>query len=192
KVNDHLRYLLLNMNLDYLDNVFVPRNGIRVTSNVEYSSLLLASDINYTRFSLSADYYFTPLRLHTLRFGGSFLKTYDSPPFYKQFIFGGPQEFAGADYMQINGTKFIIGRGEYRYEYKRDVFFKGIINTLIDPDIFNPINHATTEPRIGIGIGVMFTSILGPIELMLVRGDESYQERKGSQYLLHFSAGMKF
>ncbi|MEW5799890.1 MAG: patatin-like phospholipase family protein [Bacteroidota bacterium] len=192
KLNHHLRYGLLTVSLDYIDDVFVPRKGINITSQLEYSSTALGSDFNYTRFATTLDNYVTPSPRHTIRFGGSYYKIFDTPPLYKRFVFGGPEEFVGAEYLQINGTNFIVGRGEYRYEYKRDIFLKGILNVLIDPDIINPINPSTKKPMFGYAIGVMFTSILGPIEILIARGEESYLIERGQQTLFHFTAGMKF
>lgn len=192
KLNHHLRYGLLNVSLDFIDDLFVPRKGINISSRLEYSSTVLGSDFNYTRFSAIWDNYVTPSPFHTIRFGGSYFKILDTPPLYKVFVFGGPEEFAGAEYLQINGTNFIVGRGEYRYEYKRDIFLKGIVNILIDPEIINPITPSAKNPKFGYGIGVMFTSILGPIEFLVARGKESYAAERGEQTLFHFTAGMKF
>lgn len=192
KLNHHLRYGLLTVSLDYIDDVFVPRKGINITSQLEYSSTVLGSDFNYSRFAATWDNYVTPSARHTVRFGGSYYKIFDTPPLYKRFVFGGPEEFVGAEYQQINGTNFIVGRGEYRYEYKRDIFLKGIFNVLVDPDIINPINPSAKKPMFGYGIGVMFTSILGPIEILVARGEESYLIERGQQTLFHFTAGMQF
>jgi len=192
KMNHSLRYASLNLNLDYIDDVFLPKNGVAFSSMLEYSSTVLGSDFNFARFKFEGDYYFTPLQFHTLRVRGTFLRTYDNPPIYKQFVFGGPHEFAGADYQGIFGTKFIVMRWEYRYQHKRDIFLKGVVNTLIDPDLLNPINPAVSTPKFGFGIGVMFTSILGPIDIMLTRGEGNYQSGKPKEIFFHFSAGMKF
>ncbi|MBI2429672.1 MAG: patatin-like phospholipase family protein [Ignavibacteriales bacterium] len=192
KLQHHLRYGLLTISLDYIDDVFVPHKGINISSQFEYSSTILGSDFNYTRFSVLWDNYVTPSPLHTIRFGGSYFKIFDTPPLYKRFVIGGPNEFAGAEYLQINGTNFIVGRGEYRYEYKRDIFLKGILNVLVDPDIINPVNPSAKSPKFGYGISVMFTSILGPVEFIIARGQESYVADRGQQTLFHFSAGMKF
>jgi NTE family protein len=192
KITNHLRHLSLSMAIDQVDDMFVPRSGISVNARIEYSSGDLGSDFNYTQLIFTSKYYLTAAPLHTVMIGGSYYRTVDSPPFYKNHFIGGPEQFIGADYMQINGSKFIVGRAEYRYEYKRDIFLKGMMNVLIDPDILNPVNPANTRTRFGFGIGVMFTSILGPLEIILARGDRSYVADRGSQRILHFSAGMKF
>lgn len=192
KLQHHLRYGLLTISLDYIDDVFVPRKGINISSQFEYSSSVLGSDFNYTKFFVLWDNYVTPSKQHTIRFGGSYFKIFGTPPLYKRFVIGGPNEFAGAEYLQINGTNFVVGRGEYRYEYKRDIFLKGILNVLVDPDIINPVNPSARSPKFGYGVGVMFTSILGPVEFMIARGEESYISDRGQQTLFHFSAGMKF
>ncbi len=192
KLTDRLRYMLLNTRLDDIDDVLLPRRGTRISAQLEQSNTAFGSDFNYTRISIDADHYFSPSPLHTLRFRGMFMKVYDTPPLYKQFVFGGPQDFAGADYQGIFGSKFIVLRGEYRYEYKRDIFFKWTANILVDPDILNPINNVITEPKFGAGFGVMFTSILGPVDIMLSYGDRSYQSTKTKTFSFHFSAGMMF
>ncbi len=192
KINHHLRHISTAVQIDYLDDLFLPRRGVDIRAAFEYSSTVIGSDFNYTRLTMDASYYVTPSPLHTISLRGSFYRTYDSPPFFKGYFLGGPGQFVGADYMQINGIKFIVGRTEYRYEYKRDIFLKGIFNVLIDPGVLSPINPTSARLRFGYGIGIMFTSILGPFELIIARGDKSYITDRGSQRLLHFSAGMKF
>lgn len=189
---DGLRYLASTMTLDFLDDVVVPKTGVNILAYVEYSPTFLGSQLHYTVLQFQGMNYFTPSNRHTFALGGGFYKIFDSPPFYKNFFIGGPAQFAGADYLQITGTKFIIARGEYRYEYKRDIFLKGIFNVLIDPDVLNPVTPNGAETKLGFGAGVMFTSILGPIEITVVRGDKSYVAKQGSQLMIHFSAGMKF
>jgi NTE family protein len=192
KINHGLRHVSTTVQIDRLDDVVLPRKGVDIRAIFEYSSTAIGSDFNYTRLTMDASYYVTPSPLHTVMLRGSLYRTYDSPPFFKEHFLGGPGEFVGADYMQINGTKFIVGRTEYRYEYKKDIFLKGLFNVLIDPDILSPLNPAAARMRFGYGIGILFTSILGPFELIIARGDKSYVTDRGSQRILHFSAGMKF
>jgi NTE family protein len=192
KINHRLRHISTAVQIDHLDDIFLPKKGVDIRAVVEYSGTVIGSDFNYTRLTMDAVYYVTPSPLHTVTLRGSFYRTYDSPPFFKGHFLGGPGEFVGADYMQINGTKFIVGRTEYRYEYKKDIFMKGLFNVLIDPDILSPLNPSSARLRFGYGFGIMFTSILGPFELIIARGDKSYITDRGSQRLLHFSAGMKF
>ncbi len=191
-LSHHLRYGQLNITLDYLDDVLLPRSGTSVISQLEFSSRAIGSDFDYTRFSLRSDNFFTTDQRHTVRIGVSFYRVFDSPPMYKQIVIGGPEEFIGADYLGIFGTKFLINRLEYRYEYKRDIFVKGIVNALIDPDIVNPLKGSPAPVKFGAGAGVMFTSILGPLELLVAYGERSYQASRGKELLFHFSAGMKF
>ncbi|MFA6438320.1 MAG: patatin-like phospholipase family protein [Bacteriovoracaceae bacterium] len=192
KLNHHLRYGLLNINLDYIDDILLPKSGIAVLSRLEYSSTVLGSDFNYTQFMVDGKYYFTPIPLHTFLIRSMFLRTYDNIPLYKQFVFGGPHDFAGAEYQGIFGTKFLVGRGEYRYQHKRDIFLKVVVNSFIDPDIFNPVRPSLLKPKFGFGLGVMFTSILGPIDIMFTHGEGEYRAGKAKEIYFHFSAGMKF
>jgi hypothetical protein len=183
---------MLTMGLDYLDDIFVPRTGIVINSTIEYSQRELGSDLNYTRILIKSDYNATISRRHTIRLKSEYMNVLDSPPLSKQFFIGGPEEFAGTNYQQIYGTRFIIARGEYRYEFKRDIFFKGIVNTIFDPNSLNVFNPTLRTPQFGFGAAVMFTSILGNFECTLARGNTSYYNPDQKQILLHFSAGMKF
>jgi NTE family protein len=192
KLNHHLRYGLVHVKLDNLDDILLPRSGMSVLAQLEYSSTVLGSDFNYARLLLDGDYYLTPVRYHTVRLRTIFMRAYDNTPLYKQFIFGGPFDFAGAEYQGIYGMKFIVLRSEYRYEHKRDIFLKAVVNSFVDPDIFNPIQQSVVRPKFGFGLGVMFTSILGPIDIMLTHGEGSYQSGKAKEVYFHFAAGMKF
>jgi NTE family protein len=179
--------------LDYLDDVFVPRKGVVIKGSAEYSQSSFGSSSDYLKFSFGYDAYATISAYHTFRLKGDFM-TASGPtlPLAKEFFIGGPDEFVGADYQQIVGTRFVVIRAEYRYQYKRDIFLKGIVNTIFDPNALNVINPTFKEPQFGYGAAVMFTSILGNLELTIARGNKSYYDAHDKQILFHFSAGVKF
>ena len=189
-----LRYMLTNINLDYLDNVLVPTSGAVVSNQWELSLKELGSEYSYSRNWFRFDTYLSPNERNTVMIGGSYLSVNGNRPFFKNFFVGGPRQFIGADHMQINGSELLIGRGEYRYQFRQNIYVKGYLNILTEPKIFNVLEGKAASPKYGFGLGLMLNSMLGPVELIVARGESSYQSSKSSppQYLFHIMAGMKF
>lgn len=189
-----LRYLLTNINLDYLDNVLLPTRGTVITNQWELSRKEMGSEFSYSRNMFRFDTYLSPTERNTLMIGGSYLSVNGERPYFKNFFIGGPKQFIGADYMQINGSEILIGRGEYRYQLRQNIFVKGYVNVLTDPKIFNIFESKIDPPKFGVGIGLVLNSMLGPVEVIAARGESSYQSARTStpQYLFHIMAGTKF
>ncbi|MFZ4620953.1 MAG: patatin-like phospholipase family protein [Bacteroidota bacterium] len=189
-----LRYMFTNINLDYLDDVLVPRSGAVISNQWELSRKELGSEYNYSRNWFRFDSYLSPSEHNTIMLGASYLSVNGNRPFFKNFFFGGPRQFIGADYMQINGSELLVGRGEYRYEFRTNFFVKGYLNVFSDPKLYKVLDGTATPPKYGAGIGLMINSMIGPVELIVARGESSYQSTASSppQYLFHIIAGMKF
>jgi NTE family protein len=192
--NDKLRKIQGALQIDLLDDLILPRRGFALEANYEASMTDLYSDINYTRFNVNYNLYVTLVKRHTIRMNSRYHWVSKDIPAYKYFYLGGPETFVGMAYNQLIGLNLFIVRAEYRYEYKKDIFFKAIFNYARNqynlPLFDSPqklANHIT-----GYGIGVKFLSIIGPLEFIYARGRRSIYEPLRMRNYFYFQAGYKF
>lgn len=184
-----LSRVILRLSYDSLDDVLLPRNGIVFNSYLEKGLKNLESDQAYNKIEADIDMYFTPIKYHTFKLGATVRGYIDNLPIYKFFYFGGPSNFVGIDYNQAIGTKFNVGRFEYIYEFKKDIFFRGIFNISFDNELsFSP----SGKPFMGYGAGVTFDSILGLLNIIIANGDENLNSPGRKKMHVYFTAGFKF
>ncbi|MGD9899817.1 MAG: patatin-like phospholipase family protein [Calditrichaceae bacterium] len=189
--NDKLRRIQTSLTMDLLDDVLIPRNGFSLKANYELSMTDLYSDLNYNRVDVSVDIYHTIFNRHTLRIKGFQCWGIDDIPVYKYSYQGGPDSFVGVDYNQLIGTKYGFLRFDYRYQYKKDIFFKLITNAAMFREDEN-IGLPATEFLWGYGIGVKFLSLIGPLEFIISRGSKSVYYPDQFRTNAYFTAGYKF
>lgn len=187
-----LRYFAATLDVDRLDNIFVPTEGTRISASAEWSPDFIPTDDRYLKVKADVMQVLPLGARHAVTVGGSYYRIYDGAPLAKQFFFGGPRSFMGADYSAISGTQFMVARGEYRYEITSSIFAHGIVNLMADPDILNPL--ATTRQRVytGAGAGILWNTIIGLFELDLAWGERSYAAELGRRWTLHFTGGVRF
>lgn len=187
---DHLHKFQINFDLDVIDDVILPRHGFDLNIYYETSMKQLDSELDYRKFDISYNQYVTPFRKHTLRFYGYYIWGSNSLPVYKYALIGGPDTFVGLDYQQFLSSRLAVGRIDYRYEYKKDIFFKLIFN-LGNYRQKLPPEYKTARFIWGYGIGVKFMSILGPFELIYARGHRSFYKPLKMRNIFYFQAGFK-
>lgn len=186
-----LRKVQASMTIDKLDDVLLPRSGFDVRSYYEGSFKELHSDLNYALFSTAANIYHTFHQRHTTRFF-AYWGTTKTVPIYKYLNLGKPEYFIGLDYDQLFGTQIGILRFDYRYQYKKDIFFKLMANIAHNleydsgPIILHPYNVT------GFGVGVKLLSLVGPIEVIFSHGDKVFIGERKKQNLVYFVLGYKF
>ncbi|MGD8778070.1 MAG: patatin-like phospholipase family protein [Ignavibacteria bacterium] len=181
---DNLAQLLGRFRLDLLDNRLIPRNGIELNADLELSSKTLGSELSFGKFNVSFDWYNTFSKIHTIRLFSFYMNSWRGIPVYKWYYFGGPETFVGQDYTEIAASTFTCSRVEYRYAYKKDIFFKAVFNIGFNCILNNASEDFFDDPIYGHGFAVEFNSILGPIQIMYSEGEE--------RELIHFTAGVKF
>jgi len=189
---DNLHLIQFSLDFDLLDDALIPTRGMRIQAETEISSKRLGSDLGYARTSISGDWYGTLGGDHTMMIGGAFMLQWRDTPQYKWFNIGGPQSFVGYDYYQTNGSRFLIAKMEYRYAFKKDIFIKILGNVGFDYNLGTPSQQKVGKPLSGAGIGLMFDSILGPVEFIAALGDKSSYNPGKMRVIYYFNAGYKF
>jgi len=192
--NDRLRKIQGALQIDLLDDLILPRRGFALEANYEGSMTDLYSDLNYTRFNVNYNVYVTLVKRHTLRMNSRYHWVSKDIPVYKYYYLGGPETFVGMAYNQLIGLNLFIVRAEYRYEYKKDIFFKAIVNYAKNryniPLLESP--HTLANHVTGYGVGVKFLSLIGPLEFIYARGHRSIYEPLRMRNYFYFQAGYKF
>lgn len=184
--------LELNTSLDLLDDAIFPKRGIRVSSNIELSTLRLGSTREYHRYSFSGEIYKTFRNDHTFSLNGAYMFSAKILPIYKYFILGGGNSFAGIDYWQAAGSKFTVIGTSYRYAYRKDIFFHLLYNIAFDYNLSSISTPIVGKPFMGFAVGVEFSSILGPLKLQIAYGDKSIYDPGEKRFSFYLDAGYKF
>ena len=187
--NEKIAGVLLSAQLDLLDDVLLPWNGILLKGKYENSSTELGSSRNYHLYQGSGDIYFTRRR-NTYRVMGYYHQGLNELPRYLTTISAGSQTFAGLKEFQMQGNTMFFSRMEYRYKHKKDIFAHFILNWLISAK--SDDSSTSAENLLGPGMGITLLSPLGPLEFIWSWGPKNIYSDEGWQNLYHFSAGYKF
>ncbi|MFC1547064.1 patatin-like phospholipase family protein [Candidatus Neomarinimicrobiota bacterium] len=190
--DDHLRLLKVRTTIDRLDAVLIPHEGFLIQADYEESNSQWYSDIDYRRGELSVDYYWTFYPGNTLvfkaKYGEYVGKTYQ---YYKGFYLGGPDDFIGIDYDELGWKRVSFFRLDYRYQVRRNLYLKMIMNT--SPNYHGTFYPLNVDSFWGYGLGIEFTSLFGPVEIIFSRGDKAVTDNSNameSQFYLRI--GNKF
>ena len=186
--DDRLRKFRANLKIDMLDNSMLPRNGIYLNANVDAAYKELKSDVDYQQYQISLDMYKTVFNHHTISIH-SFYTNFDGDiPIYKYAYKGGAKTFVGMSNDQLIGDKFGYVRLDYRYQYKKDIFLKLILNSAAY-DLFDMAGIRGTSNLYGYGLGIKLLSILGTVELIVGQGSKSLNRSDQMQTRVYFCAG---
>jgi NTE family protein len=191
-IKDKLILFRSDLDLDILDNVLVPSNGLKLTANLEVGTKSLGSDYHFVRLHSLLDIYQTFSAIHTLRVAAMYLRSWQDAPFYKSiFYIGGPLTFVGLDYLQTYGTRFSIIRTEYRLEFLQDIFVKGMVNSALDYKLGLAQESVSGKPFWGFGFSFLYNSMLGPLELWFTWGNKTPYQPDVMISRIYFTAGYR-
>jgi NTE family protein len=192
QVHDDLRMVRAAVDIDALDDVFVPRRGFVFNAAVEKSFSALRSDVPYSIFDVSFDLYGTFRLKHTFRFFGFACNGSSGTPVYKFYNRGRPESFIGMQYDQLISSRMGIARWEYRYQHKKDIFLRLMANTAFGFGHLFPAFEHHERWLWGAGIGLTLLSPVGPIDVAYGRGSRSHSRHRDAQDVFYFSMGYKF
>jgi len=179
----------LSAQLDLLNDVLFPTNGIVIRGKYENSSTEWGSSVNYHIYQGSTDIYFTQKR-NTFRIAGYYHQGLNDLPKNLTTISSGSQTFAGMDEFQLQGNTLFFSRFEYRYKHKKDIFAHAILSWLITAKTDNPAIYA--DNILCPGFGITLLSPLGPLQFIWSRGPDNLYTNESWKNVFHFSAGYKF
>lgn len=188
---DNLRTVRIISNIDKLDNVLIPNNGVHIKTGYEGSYKNIGSDIDYTRFDFSLDYYSTILKKHTIHFYTYYGHGTNELPVYKWHYKSGPADFVGAERDEFAYYRVSIFRVDYRRRLSNNLYLTFIYN--IAPNYggdYYPIDKNAFQ---GFGVGIKYNTVLGPIELIYSRGDQIKHSRTNDKKdVFYINLGFNF
>tara|TARA_Y100000590_G_C15732775_1_gene1017617 strand:+ start:2001 stop:4160 length:2160 start_codon:yes stop_codon:yes gene_type:complete len=175
--------------LDVLDNVLLPKDGIFIQALYEDSKIDLGSDYNYQYYKAIAKLYKT-FHLNTYGISGYYHYATDHTPIYMTTIFEGSQTFAGAKEFQLHGSSLTFFQLDYKYRQDKDVYFHFIANWIMNAN--SESGDIMVENIWGFGAGITLVSPFGPLEFIWSIGPENIYSNSNQQHHFHFSAGYNF
>jgi outer membrane translocation and assembly module TamA len=141
----------LSAQLDLLDDILLPKNGIVVRGKYENSSPEWGSAVNYHMYQGSGNIFFT--RKHnTLRIAGYYHQGLNDLPKNLTTISNGSQTFVGMKEFRLQGKTLLFSRFEYRYKHKKDIFAHLILSWLITAT--SDDSHISAENILCPGVGI--------------------------------------
>jgi len=186
----------LTLNIDKLDHVLVPTSGWKLTSSLDLSSTIIGSDIDYKRYEIILRSYKQYGNRVNLSFQANVGEVSGAgTENYLWFHSGGPDSFVGIDYYRLSWYRVANFRLDVRYQWKSDLYVKAIYNIApnfnwLNGEKFFPLKEDAIQ---GFGVGLLYDSILGPIELIYSLGDNELDVEKHFQTsYIYFTAGVNF
>lgn len=190
---DTLNQATITLDLDTQDDALLPHNGINATFEYEASLQKFKSDVPYMKLSSSIDMYKTLWNRHTIRIYGFYGNATEDLPVYKYFNKSKPEYMVGMQYDQIMGYKLALLRLGYRLKYRNNIYFKWMGNVIWDYEYGDhPYPATEAYPLFGTGLGVLYESPLGPIQVIASVGDKKLQGQREAQSVVYFKLGYRF
>jgi len=187
-----LRQIRASVDVDYLDDIYMPKKGFQIYSEFEGSYKNLYSDVPYERFFIYGDFYQTIHIRHTARlyiFAG---RSSNGLPMYKFFNQGKPDAFVGMRYDQLFASQLELARIEYRFQVHRFLYLRVIGNTAFDIKTSNSQSGTARKTVYGYGFGFTFAYPIGSLEFVVGRGDKNFANPRQVQNSAYLSIGVKF
>ena len=167
------------------DDIILPRNGYSANITMRGASKPTYSDTNFAQIEFAPKFIISPFEFSRIILRGDFgytaVKDPEDIPLSLQFFAGGSDSIRGYDYEELGPGRYLfVGSAEYQqHVYKQwwgTAFIDAgnAVNSLKDPasNVVGP-----DEPRVNlsdllkrsVGIGIMYASPVGPIELTVAK-----------------------
>ncbi|MFH1196340.1 MAG: patatin-like phospholipase family protein [bacterium] len=189
---DNLRIVSARLAIDRLDDPIIPREGLFVDAHYDASLKAFNSSLEYRFYEIDAKAFATGWKKHTLGLSAYYCNYSGDFPTYKWPAKGGAQTFVGMKINQLLGHNYGYIRIDYRFEFKKDIFFKLIANignyNLSEYSLSPEFNRSLY----GLGFGIQLLSIVGPFELIFSKGSRSSVLSDQFTEVIYFTAGFSF
>lgn len=185
KQYSHLLLPSINFSRSKADDPVFPRNGYNVTLMARGAAEQLLSSTSFAQTELSAKYILSPSEKTRIVTRGNLGLTatddVEKIPLSLQFFAGGADSVRGYDYQELGPGKYLlVGSLEFQYEVKKNWFAAvftdagNAVNSFSNPED-NVVGR--NEPSIdlsdtlkySIGIGALWASPVGPMEITLAQ-----------------------
>ena len=175
----------INLSKTRVDDLLFPQKGYKITLNLNGASRVLASDSSFAQGEVVANLIANPFTESRLLLRGDIgytaVNDLNKVPLSLQFFAGGAQSVRGYTYQELGPGRYLLTSSvELQYPVKG----KWYLATFVDAgnavnSLSNPKQKALGRPHSNInlnellkysaGLGVMYASPVGPIEVTLAK-----------------------
>ena len=197
--------LMFGIQYDTVRNKLAPTGGATCSLYIEPATFLLGSKLDYLRGIAEARVFqqLVPKYIGALRCRAGFITpsrfTRDIPVF-KRFFSGGSNTVRGYSFQSlgpvdsagsaIGGHYIFEGNIEIRYPVYKDL---GGVVFMDGGNVFmNKIDYSNFDLKYGAGIGLRYSTIVGPLRVDLAFPLDPFPELAVSRYAIYFSLGNAF
>jgi len=183
----HLFYPDLKFIVYNADNIVNPSNGIATTFDLSGASKNILASTSYAQLNIHAKLIVSPLSFSRIIFrtdlGYTTVQQLSVFPLTKRFFAGGVDSIRGFADSSIGPGRYLeVGSIEYQNKIHGNVY------GAVFYDIGTAANHFNERLNRGVGVGVVYQSMVGPIKLYLAKA----LSKSGRPNSIEFSAGPEF
>jgi translocation and assembly module TamA len=186
---EHTQLLYPNLNYTYTksDDLINPTLGKSINLSLRGTSKVLLSSTSFFQTEVKAKYFFTPFDFaHIVMrtdLGYTVTKDLSKLPLSIRFFAGGMNSIRGYSDSDIGPGRYLYtGSIEYQNRIK-DNWWGALFY-----DAGTATNHFGDQLYLGKGVGVFYTSFMGPIKLYVGQGTH----KSKTHYTVEFSIGPEF
>ena len=177
----------MNIDIDSRDNALITKNGLLINTIL---SNYLYNDNNFQ--SISFDYnLYKSIKKTTLRINGFYKNIDKGLPLHNNIFKGWIDRTGGYKPYFLTSSQITLTGIEVIQHYK-ELHFKFFTNRLLSLEKNYDNDFELDNPLSSYGVGVIFTSPFGPIEIILSKGPVQLQSKSDKQTILYLNAGFKF
>lgn len=185
--NSQLLYPSLNVNYVKTDNVVQPTYGHMLNMMLQGASSNVLSSASFMQGEIKGKLFMTPFSFaHVILradLGYTVVNNLNDLPLSMRFITGGMTSIRGFEDASIGPGKYLgVGSIEYRHHLAYD------ISGAVFYDIGTATNHIGSPLNRGVGVGLVYESVVGPIKLYVAKAIS----KPGQPRSIEFSMGPEF
>lgn len=185
--NSHLLYPSYNISRISTDNIINPTFGHSLNFTVQSSSDNIFSTTSFFQAELKGKYIISPTKDSRLIFrsdlGYTIVNDLNQLPLTLNFFAGGLNSIRGYPFDSIGPGRYLrVGSVEVQHKIIGDLSGAAFY------DFGNASNHFNDELLRGDGLGLIYSSVIGPVKLYVGRAES----RKGNPMSIELSIGPEF
>lgn len=185
--NSRLLYPALNLSYSKADDVLNPKFGKALSFNLQGATETLFSATSFLQGDLKAKYLFSPTQYNSVllrgELGYTVVHDLQQLPLSMRFFAGGQNSIRGFPDSSIGPGRYLQTAS---IEYRNKIV--GNWNAALFYDVGNASDHFGTDWNRGVGVGVIYNSVLGPVKLYVARAESKPSKPKS----IEFSIGPEF
>lgn len=186
----------LQVKIDQLDDVLLPKNGYYFQGNLEGGVMDPQGGIEpFFMAEYALDLYKTFRQKHTFRFFHYVGQCSPETPIHKYLRNRSPEQVVGFRFDQLLSSNMTIFRLDYRYQFRKNIYFNFMSNLVVDLKYRQNFTTPATKyayELFGMGFGITLVTPIGPLQYIQSVGDKKFAGPREAQDVRYISLGYKF